>query len=216
MGLGAHIVLNVEKVPVANSVVINPECDNDRDGFFSFDTSTIESTIIGNQTNVTVTYFDENGAQLSSPLPNPFVTASQNIIARVTNTNSQDADGQCYDETTINFVVNTVPVANPILPQEACDDDFDGIAAFDTSNIQNTILGTQTNLIVTYFDENDNPLPSPLPNPFTTASQIIKVRLENPIYDVCFQETTINFIVNEKPSFNLITEDIICMNTHPR
>lgn len=216
LGLGAHIVLNVEKVPVANTVTVNPECDNDRDGFFSFDTSTIESTIIGNQTNVAVTYFDENGTQLSSPLPNPFKTASQNITARITNTNSQDLDGQCFDETTINFLVNTVPVANKILPQEACDDDFDGIVAFNTSTIEPTILGTQSGLIVKYFDENDNPLPSPLPNPFTTGTQTIKVRLENPIYDICFEETTIDFIVNEKLFFNLIPEDIICMNGNPR
>lgn len=215
LGLGPHVSLNVEKVPVANSVAINPECDNDRDGFFSFDTSTIESTIIGNQTNVAVTYFDKNGNQLPSPLPNPFVTASQNITARITNTTSQDVDGRCYDETTINFVVNTVPVANFIEPQAVCDDDFDGIVNFDTSNIESTILGNQTGLIVKYFDKDDNPLPSPLPNPFTSNSQTIKVRLENPIYDLCFEETTVDFIVNNKPSFSLITNDIICMGNNP-
>ncbi|WP_397444587.1 T9SS type B sorting domain-containing protein [Polaribacter sp. R77954] len=216
LGLGAHIVLNVEKAPIANLVSIQPECDNDKDGFFSFDTSNIQSTIIGNQTNVAVSYFDEKGNQLSSPLPNPFTTASQKITARIVNTNSQDLDGQCFDETEINFIVNTVPTANAINVQEACDDDFDGSVAFNTSNIQSTIIGTQTNLIVKYFDENNAPLPSPLPNPFNTSSQTIRVRLENPLYDVCFEETTIDFVVNEKPSFDLITEDIICMNSNPR
>ncbi|PQJ79690.1 Ig-like domain-containing protein [Polaribacter porphyrae] len=216
LGLGAHITLNVENVPVANMVNLDPECDNDRDGLFSFDTSAIQSTIIGSQNNVAVSYFDETGNQLSSPLPNPFITDSQKITARITNTNSQDKDGQCYDETTIDFVVNTVPIANPILPLEVCDDDFDGITNFDTSTIENTILGSQTGLIVKYFDENNNTLPSPLPNPFASSTQTIKVRLENPIYDVCFEETTIDFIVNEKPSFNLITDDIICMDNNPR
>ncbi|TMM30034.1 T9SS type B sorting domain-containing protein [Polaribacter aestuariivivens] len=216
LGLGAHISLNVEKVPIASPVTINPECDNDRDGFYAFDTSTINTIIIGTQTNVAVTYFDENGTPLSSPLPNPFITASQNITARIVNTNSQDKDGQCFDETILSFIVNSVPIANAIAPQEECDDDFDGIISFDTSAIQGTILGAQTGLVVKYFDENNNILPSPLPNPFTTASQTIRVRLENPIYDVCFEETTIDFIVREKPTVNVIKEDIICMNANPQ
>lgn len=216
LGLGAHITLNVEKVPVANPVTLSPECDNDKDGLFSFDTSNIQSTIIGNQTNIAVSYFDESGVELSSPLPNPFTTASQKITARVANTNSKDLDGQCFDETEINFIVNAVPTANTIDVQEACDDDFDGITAFDTSLIESTIVGSQTGLVVKYFDKNNNALPSPLPNPFNTSSQTIRVRLENPVYDLCFEETTIDFVVNEKPFFSLKPDDIICMGANPK
>ncbi|APG66215.1 hypothetical protein LPB136_12895 [Tenacibaculum todarodis] len=215
LGLGHHITLNVEAQPVANPVTITPECDNDRDGLFAFDTSNIKSTLLGSQTGMTVTYFDENGASLSSPLPNPFYTASQTITARVTNTSSQDSDGQCYAETTFDFVVNAVPIANPIAPLEQCDNDTDGIIAFDTSNIESTILGTQTGMVVKYFDENGTALPSPLPNPFTTASQTITVRIENPIYAVCYEETTVAFIVREKPVVKVFPEDIICMTSSP-
>ena len=215
LGLGLHITLNVEKIPIANSVVVNPQCDNDRDGLFSFDTSTIQSTILGTQSNVSVSYFDENGTQLQSPLPNPFTTASQSITARVTNINSQDLDGQCYAETEIQFTVNSVPIAHNILPQEICDEDFDGVGSFDTSSIQSTILQNQTGLIVRYFDENNIELQSPLPNPFPSHSQKIRVRIENPIYTTCFEETKIQFIVREKPSFELISEDIICITETP-
>lgn len=215
LGLGHHITLNVEKVPIAYPVVINPECDNDRDGLFAFDTSNIHNTIIGGQANVAVSYFDEKGNQLSSPLPNPFITGSQKVTARIINTNSQDRDVQCLAETVIDFVVNTVPIANPIVPQEVCDTDFDGMFAFDTSNLQSDILGTQTGLIVKYFDENDTPLPSPLPNPYLTSTQSVRVRVENPLYSVCFNETTVDFIVREKPTVNVINEDIICMTNIP-
>ncbi|MDP5093063.1 MAG: T9SS type B sorting domain-containing protein [Polaribacter sp.] len=214
LGLGAHISLFVEKVPVAIPVSINPECDNDRDGFFAFDTTSIQNTIIGSQTNVSVRYFDENGVELSSPLPNPFITKSQKITARIENTTSNDLDGKCFDETILDFIVNTVPIANPIAPQTACDDDFDGIVAFNTSNIQSTIIGNQTGLIIKYFDENNNPLSSPLPNPFVTASQSIRVRIENPSYDVCYEETTIDFTVYEKPFVDIISEDIICITNN--
>ncbi|CAM1351324.1 T9SS type B sorting domain-containing protein [Tenacibaculum crassostreae] len=216
LGLGAHITLNVDTVPIANTVVISPECDNDRDGLFAFDTSNIQNTIIGNQTNVTVSYTDEKGVALSSPLPNPFITASQTITARITNNNSQDPDGQCYDETAINFVVNKMPIANAVPVQEECDDDKDGVFAFDTSSIESIILENQIGLIVKYFDENNEALPSPLPNPFITPTQTIRVRVENPIYDICYDETTIDFIVREKPSVSVIDEDIICMDNNPK
>ncbi|WP_439132265.1 T9SS type B sorting domain-containing protein [Polaribacter sp.] len=211
LGLGAHISLNVEKIPEAHPVTINPQCDIDGDGLFSFDTSKIQSTIIGSQKNVSVSYFDENGIELSSPLPNPFLTSSQNITAKIMSLNSLDKDGSCFNETEIEFIVNKIPVANKVNQQEECDDDFDGIVGFDTTSIENNIIGDQTGLIVKYFDENDNPLPSPLPNPFITASQTIKVRLEDPIYEVCFAETTIDFIVREKPIVALKTKDIICI-----
>jgi gliding motility-associated-like protein len=215
LGLGPHVSLNVEKTPVANPVTVDPECDNDRDGFYSFDTTTIQQTIIGSQTDVSVSYFDESGTQLSSPLPNPFNTQSQTITVLITNTTSLDSDGQCSDESTIDFIVNAVPIAFPVPLQENCDDDTDGMVNFDTSAIENTVLGTQTDLIIKYFDENNNALPSPLPNPFFTNSQTILVRLENPKYDVCFEDTTIDFIVREKPTFDLIQEDIICMTDNP-
>ena len=216
LGLGAHISLNVETVPIAYPATINPECDNDRDGLFSFNTSTIQSTIIGSQTNVTVNYFDENGIQLTSPLPNPFITKSQKITARVENSTSKDLDGKCYEETTLNFIVNSVPIANSITPLEECDDDYDGIYSFNTSSIESKIIGSQTGLIITYFDENNNTLPSPLPNPFNTSTQKIKVRLENPVYDVCYEETEVDFIVRPKPTVSLLPEDIICISNNSK
>lgn len=212
LALGHHITLNVEKTPIANSVTINPECDNDKDGIFDFDTSTIHKTIIGNQTNVTVKYFDKDNNPLPSPLPNPFSTSTQTVTARILNTVSKVPNGQCYDETLINFVVNTTPTLSRVPAQKKCDRDFDGIESFDTSAIENTLLGNQTGMVVKYFDENNNPLPSPLPNPFTSSTQTIRVRVENPKYSLCFNETTIDFIVNEKPYFELDTQTIICTN----
>ena len=215
LGLGPHIILNVDRVPIANPVIFTPECDNDRDGLFMFNSSTIQNTIVGNQTGVEVRYYDESGNPLPSPLPNPFASASQTITARITNSNSQDLDGQCYDETQIEFIVNSVPVANQVPVQEVCDDDLDGVVGFDTSTIETTILGVQTDLIVKYYDGNNNALPSPLPNPFYTTSQTISVRLENPNYDVCYEETTIDFRVREKPIFDLAEKATICMTNTP-
>jgi hypothetical protein len=62
-----------------------------------------------------VSYTDGLGNPLSSPLPKPFNTTSQTITARVTNAISQDADGACYDETQLVFIVDAAAVAYPVL-----------------------------------------------------------------------------------------------------
>jgi len=209
LGLGHHITLHVETVPIAYPITIAEQCDDDGDGMYAFDTSTIETDLLSGQTNVVVTYTDENGNLLPSPLPNPFTTATQTITAKVTNITSQDLDGPCYDETTIAFVVDAAVVAYPVPDIIECDDDRDGQFAFDTSTIQPQILNGQTNVNITYSDENGNDI-SPLPNPFVTATQTITVRVENPLSAICFDETVINFIVVEQPVLNMDEIWLIC------
>jgi gliding motility-associated-like protein len=213
LGLGHHITLHVESIPIAHEVDIEAQCDADGDGLFEFDTSDIESTLINDQTNVVVEYYDGLGAPLSSPLPNPFTTSTQDITARVINNNSQDLDGPCYSETVISFEVQEAVVAYPVGDQLACDDDNDGIYAFDTSNIEATILNGQTGVNVSYTDEDGDLLPSPLPNPFNTQSQVVSVRVENNLSSNCYDETQIIFNVYEQPIAHQVANDFVCNNS---
>ncbi|WP_458628631.1 T9SS type B sorting domain-containing protein [Winogradskyella sp. PC D3.3] len=211
LGLGHHITLHVENIPIANAVTIVDKCDDDGDGNFAFDTSTIETTLLNGQTNVTVSYTDGLGNLLSSPLPNPFNTASQTITARVTNATSQDLDGACYDETPIVFTVDAAAVAHQVTDIIVCDDaNNDGLVNFDTSTIEATILNGQSGMEVSYFDSYGMALPSPLPNPFTTTTQSITVRVENQLSASCYDETVINFIVSQQPIANPIADDFVC------
>jgi len=210
LGLGQHITLHVEMVPVANPVSISEQCDDDGDGMYAFDTTNMESTLLNGQTNVIVAYTDENGNSLPSPLPNPFNTAAQTITARVTNDTSQDPEGACFDETTIDFYVSAAAVANPVPDVKVCDDNNDGLYAFDTSTFETTILNGQTGMQVTYTDENGNALPSPLPNPFISETQTITVRVENSLSSACYDETIVNLIVYEQPIANTIQDDFVC------
>jgi hypothetical protein len=52
-------------------------------------TQLIEATILGGQTGMKISYFDQNGTKLDSPLPNPFVTGTQNISVSVENQEMQ-------------------------------------------------------------------------------------------------------------------------------
>ncbi|MBF2709570.1 Ig-like domain-containing protein [Flavobacterium soyangense] len=226
-GLGPYLTLNVEALPTANAITIPRQCDDDKDGIFTFNTSSLESDLLKGQTNVTVTYFDQvnnplkdaNGVLITTPFPANFTSTSQTIKAVLTNNTPQ----HCFDETTIQFIVDASPVAFavPSTLTTVCDDEAnpinqDGKFAFDTSTFQTTILGGQTGMIVKYYDQNNVLLTSPLPNPFLTTTQNITAKVQNPLNIVCSASTTLNFTVNPIPNIDLNIDgsanELVCSN----
>ena len=210
--LKSFITLNVERIPIVSPIVRN-HCDDNQDGKYGFDTANLQTTLLNGLTNVTVTYFDQNNNPLPSPLPNPFVTASQTIKVVVTNNTAK----ACSYETTIQFVVDDLPEAFPIATTltTVCDDEADpinqnGLYSFDTSTFQNTILRGQTGMTVNYYDGNNNPLPSPLPNPFVTTTQNVRVEIISPINTFCKATYTIAFVVKPVPNINLLGDELVC------
>jgi gliding motility-associated-like protein len=222
-GLGPYLTLNVEALPTANSVTIPRQCDDNNDGIFLFNTSSIESDIVKGQNNVSVTYFDQGnnplkdayGIAITSPFPPTFASKSQTIKAVVTNNSTQ----QCFDETSITFIVDDLPQAFPVPSNltTACDDEADpanqdGKYGFDTSTFETTILAGQTGMTVQYYDQNNTLLPSPLPNPFITATQNVTVVVENPINPNCSATVILPFVVHPIPNIELNSTELICSN----
>ena len=225
LGLKEFInLLIVENLPVANPVTIERQCDydlNDKILSFPFNTSQIENNLLAGQnpSDVVITYFDELGLALPSPLPNPYLTKNQTIDIRVTNTVSSAPNGPCYDETTLTFIVDEGPIANPVADQIVCDGDAsdivdDGLYSFDTSTFTNTIMGSQSGMDIyyDYRDENGNSQikQSTLPNPLISSNQIIMAEVVNPNNSFCNALTTINLVVNPLPDFTAETPRIVC------
>ncbi|MEC8323188.1 MAG: hypothetical protein VXZ57_00775, partial [Bacteroidota bacterium] len=152
-------------IPQANSVPTLVACETDNDGLYLFDTSALEATVLGSQTNMSIAYFDAlgnplqdaNGSSISSPFPSTFLTASQTITAVVFN-------GSCTDAVTnIQFVVN--PNTNfSVEDIVICDGNSELIeidldAAFVDFNIQWTlpdltiVTTTQPELLVSQLGE---------------------------------------------------------------
>ncbi|QIH37318.1 T9SS type B sorting domain-containing protein [Flavobacterium sp. Sr18] len=214
LGLGSHITLNVEAIPVVKPV-IESRCDDNQDGVYAFDTSGLQTKLLNGLTNVTVAYFDQNNNSLPSPLPNPFTTASQTLKVVVTNSTSK----ACSFDSTIQFIVSDLPEAFPVPTSltTICDDETDpnlqdGKYAFDTSTFQNTILNGQTGMTVHYFDGNSNLLSSPLPNPFVTETQNIRVEVINQLNNSCAAAVILPFVVNPVPNINLLGDELVCSN----
>ncbi|MCF7568210.1 T9SS type B sorting domain-containing protein [Sabulilitoribacter arenilitoris] len=219
--------LNVEALPTANPVSIQRQCDFDTSDAvvtYPFDTSQIEADLLNGQSlanvSVSYTFLDITGTQVTaSSLPNPFLTSSQIIDIRVTNNATNDPNGPCYDETTLEFIVDEQPVANAIPAQIVCDGDAgdlddDGYFPFDTSSFESTIKGSQTGMDIffNYIDENGISITNSttLPNPLISQNQMITVDLVNPINTNCIASTNIEFIVNPLPEFSVDTPRIVC------
>ena len=212
LGLGPHIRLNVEPIPIVQPQVIK-HCDDNQDGLFGFDTTNLQSNLLNGLTNVSVTYTDQNGVALPSPLPNPFRTTSQIVTATIQN----NYGNRCSYTSTIQFIVDVLPQVFPIPTTltSVCDDESNpalqnGTFSFNTSTFQSTLLGGQTGMIVNYYDANHNLLQSPLSNPLVTSNQNVTVEITNSINNSCKATSVIPFIINPVPNINLIGSELIC------
>lgn len=225
--LGAYIKLYVEPLPKINPInttnVIR-HCDDDQDGIYGFDTSQLDATILKGQTNVSLSYFDENGDALPSPLPNPFlVNQTKTITVKATNISNKTIDELCSSQGSLVYIVDALPLAYPVPPKllNICDDEIepknqDGLYSFDTSTFEPSLLNGQVGMVVNYYDNRGNLLPSPLPNPFVTPSLNINVLVRNPINLSCNAEQILSFNVNPLPSIDLNLDgaysEIVCTN----
>ena len=133
LGLKKVAELYVEPRPIAYPVSIERQCDgaqgdDSTDGLFTFDTTTVIDQLLTNpdtgvkqdESVLTITYFNEDGSEISASDFSPnFLTASQTITIRVEIDPSYpdivNPDGLCYDETTLEFIVDDTPEAYPVI-----------------------------------------------------------------------------------------------------
>ncbi len=211
-GLGPFIRLNVEKLPILQALTIK-KCDDNNDGLFEFDTSTINSTLVngGNTSDYNFQFFDQNNVALPSPLPNPYITSSQIIKVKVFNSPSTAQDGPCFSETTIGFNVYNTPVFNStyVIPP-LCDDlNTNGISSFNTSTLIQDILPSTIGYTIEFY-EGTVFLGNILPNPYVTGSKTITVVAYNTQNPICKSTKNLDFIVNRRPVLLADDKQLVC------
>ncbi|GAL76946.1 hypothetical protein JCM19275_266 [Nonlabens ulvanivorans] len=172
--------------PTANSVNNLEVCDDDFDGFQTFDLSIQTPLILDTQSTAdfTVSYHESQADADSgnNPLSTTYTNTtafSENIFARVVNSN----ETSCVDTTSFDLIVNPKPVANDTNAFQ-CDEDgvLDSRTIFNLSEFDETITASATGVIVTYHinqsDADNNQ--SPLDNTSytnTTPLQIVYARV---------------------------------------
>ncbi len=150
--------------PIMPALLDIPICDDsNQDGYSVFDLTVQDAIILAAQSGVasdySISYYETstdatigtNPINTTNSYYN-FTPGSQTIYVRIRNVNtSQDAFGQ------FQIIVNTLPImVQPLPPYRVCDNDADGLAAFDLANpmLALAILGSAqltVNFTVSYY-----------------------------------------------------------------
>lgn len=191
-------------------------CDDNGDGISEyFDTSRVESQVLGKQLGMMVSYFNENGDLLPSPLPNFYTNTipyEETITIRIT-----DEQTHCINETHLLLRTSTQPKLNSLKPVYTCNLG-NGFGLFDLSHIEDEILGGQTGLNIHFFQADGIELPNPLLTLYENIdawNQTIFVRVENELNNLCYAETSLNLVVNKLPSTDLLEEKYFMCGLEP-
>ena len=121
-------VVTVYAVPIANDPVDNRVCDDDGDGFYSFNFDTDTTPQVLKNQNITdfeVLYFNNlsdaeanvAGTNITSPYTNTIAFTLETIYARIHNKN----DTSCYDIVDFNLLVSALPIPLQPSPYRICD-----------------------------------------------------------------------------------------------
>ena len=216
--------LTVFDSPIANAVAEFEVCDDlsdgdDANGQTEIMLTDFDSEVIGTQDPALfdVSYHESlaEAQTNTNPLSSPYYNSSPfnyQIFVRLQNNLKTD----CFDTTEFTVNVYATPTANLASDLEVCDDDEDGVVAFDFAETQTQILGGQdaTNFNLTYHsslneaETNVNPLSLPYQN--TAASETIFVRIENTANNSCFDTTAFQLTVFDSPIANAVAEFEVC------
>ncbi len=227
MGINLYIDLVVEELPVANMPNNMRACETvlgSNQG--EFDTTNITNLVLQGQTNVSLTYLEDDGNGNLIQIPNTvflsesYVSQSKTITVVAINNNTNDPNGACSSKTTFDLIVDDLPVANPVVIQPLCDDfpnQTDGMSVFDTSTIQSAILQDQLpdNMEIHYYYQDGTEILPTLPEHFNTVTQTIRVEVVNVNNSNCTATTNLFFeIVNDSPIFD-VSDQLLCINLLP-
>lgn len=175
-------------------------CDQDYDGFATFDLTAVENEFTAGLGNVTTTYHftAQQAASDTNPIATPASFANttariQNVFIRVIGLNG------CASVGTITLYTNYLLDATVITNAQACDDSSnDGFASFDLTQIALALLNNTTDIAVFFYlseaDQlaNTNNLEESVPFINSVNPQTIWLRLESAN---CIEFATILFTV---------------------
>ncbi|KQR93875.1 gliding motility protein [Chryseobacterium sp. Leaf180] len=210
----AHITLNLFPLAVVNAANIGNVCDENFDGIYTLNLTTLTQSILNNPayfTNVRY-YADLANANLgnNNTLPNNYTyTVSTTIYIRV-----ESPDGCAPVIQPINLTVGTkIQLLTNAVTTTFCDDDFDGIkdvnigqfiSQFTTdSQVTYAVYGTLSNA------QNEvNPLSSPVN---FTGTQTVFIRFKKPGF--CSAIGTLTITVKIPKKSDILFDKKICPKT---
>ncbi|MCK7591572.1 T9SS type B sorting domain-containing protein [Subsaxibacter sp. CAU 1640] len=212
--LAIPLELNVNLPPAINDFGSINVCDNENS---YFDLLEVNNLIVNDQSNTAITYHTSNADALANTgtLDTNFTYSAPNttLFARVEN-----ATTGCFITYEFNVRIRPLPVANTPNNLEDCDDDFDGILAFNLTAQNSAILGGQNpnNFTVSYYNSiaDAESGSNTLPNTYVAFNgEIIYARVENNTTG-CYSTTQFEIVIHPRPVVE-IPDQVICLENFP-
>ncbi len=207
---GCFSVVPLSLVAGATPVVAHPiaeyaQCDDNQDGFATFNLNSRIPSILNGQTGMAVTFHytaaDAQSGAAALPLSYQNVVANiQTLHVRVTN----QVTG-CYTVSTMNLRVIAGPVITvPDTPYAICSSGQSGFGTVDLTYYGNQlVLGTGYQ--ISYFETETNAIANTSPIGLPTAynnlvgsNPVIWLRITNPVTG-CFSVYSISFVLEIAP-----------------
>ncbi|VAW45941.1 hypothetical protein MNBD_GAMMA03-1998, partial [hydrothermal vent metagenome] len=181
------------------------------DGFSIFDLTTKAAEVLNGQDSLQyiLSYYatQANAESAMNPITNPLAYTNTDDFNQIIWIRVEDNTtvAGCYKVTSLELIVNPLPVLLTPAPLELCDvtNPGDEQEAFTLEDANSAILNGQTGITLTYYetqadaDNATNPIFSPYTN--TSNAQTIFVRAENDITG-CYNTVTVTLRVNPIPS----------------
>lgn len=190
------------------------DCDDDSDGFISFDLTEREDQILNGlpAADYQIEYFEDAAFSIGILDPTAYINISnpQTIYIVVT-----ELITGCTSTTELIIEVLPNPVINTPDPYELCDDNSDGVVAFDLESQNAAITGGTAGVTVSYHltpeDAEDNL--AALSSPYSNISnpQTVYVRVEDSDTG-CFSTTSLELVVLSLPVATTPTDVTLCGN----
>ena len=209
----------VKRQPVPAAIPDLTICDDDGDGFHTFDLDAMRTDLLANETPVfSAVTFHPNQADAdgnTNPLPGSFTNTLpvETIYFRMEN----PTHTECYETGAIRLEVIDQVIANSPTDMEYCDDDNDGEAVFDLTQTKAEIIGTQnaSTLSITYHatqadaDTGTNAL---------NETAYLSVGYQNTIYArvtndsdaSCYAMTSFQLLIFDTPLAPTIPDGLVC------
>src|SRR5690606_10733844 len=207
-----ELVLTVNPTPQIEDPTPLEVCDDAlADGFAQFDLTTKNAEILGDLTPVSqyvVSYYeDEDDADIpTNVIATPAAYTNTEAFTQTLWVRVDDTVNGCYKTTTLDLIVNALPVLAQPTELSLCDvnNPGDEMEAFTLEDANAEILNGQTGITLTYYDtqagadSGTSPITSPYVNTLSNP-QTIYVRAENNNTG-CVSTITLTLRVNPIPS----------------
>ena len=199
----SSVMVEILESPDVNSTVqqINA-CEQDDDGFETFDLTSILADVLQGLTNITTSFHlsQEDAQNDVNPIANPTAYENttpdfQTVYIRIENN-----DNSCFEVVALELHANILETGTNIRNFGACDTaPDDGSATFDLIGITEVIANGLPDIIITYYETEEdlnsasNPIDDTVPYIVGNSFQTLFLLIENPD---CDNTTQIDLNVN--------------------